>query len=78
MGLGLEAGLSIDLVADQLVARLDQANNAALAGDIDPLSQALIACGEQLFEIRPRSRWLRPSCDGLLRGDSNIIHADLQ
>ncbi len=53
MGLGLEAGLSIDAVADQLVVRLDQADAAALAGDIDALCEALVACGNQLFEIRP-------------------------
>jgi len=47
MGVGLEAGLSIDAMADELATLLDRADAAALSGDIDELVDALggLGCG---------------------------------
>ena len=53
MGVGLEAGLSIDAMADELAELLDQADEAALSGDIDELVDALGGLGERLLFIRP-------------------------
>ncbi|MCC5793926.1 MAG: DEAD/DEAH box helicase [Chromatiales bacterium] len=53
MGVGLEAGLSIDAMAAELTELLDRADNAALSGDIDVLADALGALGERLLFIRP-------------------------
>ncbi len=53
MGVGLEAGLMIDGMADELGALLDQADEAALSGDIDPLVKALAELGERLLFMRP-------------------------
>lgn len=53
MGVGLEAGLSIDAMADELAELLDQADEAALSGDINELVDALGGLGERLLFIRP-------------------------
>ncbi|CDZ68048.1 DEAD/DEAH box helicase-like protein [Neorhizobium galegae bv. orientalis] len=53
MGVGLEAGLAIDAVAEDLTALLDQADAAALAGNQPVLSTALVGMAERLFAIRP-------------------------
>lgn len=53
MGIGLEAGLAIDAIAEDLTALLDQADAAALAGNHPVLSAALIGMAERLFTIRP-------------------------
>lgn len=53
MGVGLEAGLSIDAMADKLAELLDQADGAALSGDIDELVDALCGLGERLLFMRP-------------------------
>lgn len=53
MGVGLEAGLSIDAMADELAALLDRADAASLSGDIDELVDALGGLGERLLFIRP-------------------------
>lgn len=53
MGVGLEAGLSIDAMAHELAELLDQADDAALSGDIDELVEALGGLGERLLFIRP-------------------------
>ena len=53
MGVGLEAGLAIDAMASELIALLDQADNAALQGDADTLGDALIGLAERLLSIRP-------------------------
>mgnify|MGYP001031797312 CR=1 FL=1 len=53
MGVGLEAGLAIDAIADDLSALLDQADRAASAGDHPVLSAALVGMAERLFSIRP-------------------------
>lgn len=53
MGVGLEAGLSIDAIASELSELLDRADNAALVGDIDELANALCGLGERLLFMRP-------------------------
>lgn len=53
MGVGLEAGLSIDVMADELAELLDRADSAALSGDIDELADALGGLGERLLFMRP-------------------------
>lgn len=53
MGVGLEAGLSIDAMAEELAELLDRADDAALRGDIDELADALGGLGERLLFMRP-------------------------
>lgn len=53
MGVGLEAGLAIDAMADDLEVLLDSADLAALAGDVDDLSSALVGLAERLLVVRP-------------------------
>lgn len=53
MGVGLEAGLTVDGMADELAKLLDHADEAALSGDIDELADALGGLGERLLFIRP-------------------------
>ncbi len=53
MGVGLEAGLAIDAMADVLAELLDRADAAALAGNIDILVDALGGLGERVLFMRP-------------------------
>lgn len=53
MGVGLEAGLTIDAMADKLAELLDRADEAALNGDIDELVDALCGLGKRLLFMRP-------------------------
>lgn len=53
MGVGLEAGLAIDAMADVLAEFLDRADAAALSGDIDGLVDALGGLGDRLLFMRP-------------------------
>ncbi|VEF16119.1 DEAD/DEAH box helicase [Stutzerimonas stutzeri] len=53
MGVGLEAGLTIDAMADELAELLDRADEAALSGDIDELVDALCGLSERLLFMRP-------------------------
>lgn len=53
MGVGLEAGLAIDAMADILAELLDRADEAALIGDIDELVDALGSLGDKLLFMRP-------------------------
>lgn len=53
MGVGLEAGLAIDAMADVLTDLLDRADEAALSGDIDGMVDALGGLGERLLFMRP-------------------------
>ena len=59
MELGLKSGLSIYAVADHLVARLVQAGNAALAGDIEALCDALTACATRASTSMRDSAYVR-------------------
>jgi hypothetical protein len=53
MGVGLEAGLAIDAMAEELAELLDRADEAALGGDIEELVDALGGLGERLLFMRP-------------------------
>ena len=53
MGVGLEAGLRIDAMAEELGALIDQADLASLPGDSDALAEALAALAERLLVMRP-------------------------
>ena len=53
MGVGLEAGLTIDAMEDDLAKLIDQADEAALNRDIDELVHALSSLGERLLFMRP-------------------------
>jgi predicted heme/steroid binding protein len=53
MGVGLEAGLTIDSMADELGALTDRADEASLPGDVDELAEALAGLGERLLVMRP-------------------------
>jgi hypothetical protein len=53
MGVGHEAGLSIDAMADVLAEFADPADGAALSGDVDQLADALGGLGERLLFMRP-------------------------
>lgn len=53
MGVGLEAGLTIDAMAEELGALIDRADAASLPGDVDELADALAALGERLLVMRP-------------------------
>ena len=53
MGVGLESGLAIDAMADQLAELIDEADATALAGDAAKLGDALVGVAAQLLTIRP-------------------------
>ena len=53
MGVGLEAGLTIDAMAEDMAKLIDQADEAALSGDIEKLVDALGGLGERLLFMRP-------------------------
>lgn len=71
MGVGLEAGLAIDAMADELAELLDRADAAALSGDIDELVDALSGLGERLLFMRPfipdKTNALPANWKGILR-----------
>ncbi len=53
MGVGLDSGLAIDAMADQLANLIDQADAAALVGDAEKLGDALVGAAARLLTIRP-------------------------
>lgn len=53
MGVGLEAGLALDAIADELAALVDAGDLAALSGDAAALGDALVGLAERLLVIRP-------------------------
>jgi hypothetical protein len=53
MGVGLEAGLAIDAMANDLEALIDRADLASLHGDEEELADALAGLSERLLVIRP-------------------------
>jgi hypothetical protein len=53
MGVGLDAGLTIDAMADELGSLIDRADAASLPGDVDELAEALAGLGERLLVMRP-------------------------
>ena len=71
MGVGLEAGLTIDSMADELAELLDRADGAALSGDVDELADALEGLGGRLLFMRPfipdKKNTLPPNWKAILR-----------
>lgn len=55
MSVGLDAGLALDAMAEELANLLDQADNAAISGNPDELYGTLNILAEQLLAIRPFS-----------------------
>lgn len=53
MGVGLEAGLALDAMADELYAFIDKADIAAVRGDEDYLYDALVELARRLLVVRP-------------------------
>jgi len=53
MGVGLDSGLALDVIADELADLVDAADAAAIAGDADELAETLIGVAEKLLVIRP-------------------------
>lgn len=53
MGVGLEAGLIIDAMAQELEALIDRADQAALGYAVDELCEALAGLAQRLLVIRP-------------------------
>ena len=53
MGVGLEAGLTLDGMAEELAIFADKADDAALGGDEDDLAEALVELARRLLVLRP-------------------------
>ena len=53
MGVGLEVGLSIDAMADELAMLVDKADEAALVDDLEVLITSLAGLAERLLAVRP-------------------------
>lgn len=53
MGVGLESGLALDAIADELGELVDAADLAALRGDAEALGDALVPLAGRLLAIRP-------------------------
>ena len=53
MGVGLETGLALDAIADELASLIDTADMAAHTGDEDELARSLVRLARRLLVIRP-------------------------
>jgi len=53
MGVGLDAGLVLDAMADELAVQLDRADLASLQGDLEDLQDAMGHLAERLLGVRP-------------------------
>ena len=53
MGVGLDSGLILDDLADELFAWIDDADLAAMQGDIEVLADNLVPVAERLLSINP-------------------------
>ena len=53
MGVGLDAGLMIDEMAEELAALADEADEASLSGDLEAMTDALSSIAERLLVVRP-------------------------
>ncbi len=53
MGVGLEAGIALDAMADELGVLIDQADDASLSGNEEQLVAALVGLAERLLVLRP-------------------------
>lgn len=72
MGVGLEAGLTIDAMADELAELLDRADKASLSADIDELVSALGGLGERLLFMRP---FIPDKANALPTNWKSILHS---
>jgi hypothetical protein len=78
MGVGLDTGLMLDEIADDLSNALDQADFAALSGDHDSLFRALVQLGEPLLKIQPfKPKALSEQWKELLRQWIEGVNIDL-
>lgn len=82
MGVGLEAGLRLDALADELEELIDRADLAAIRGDEDELTETLIELARRLLVVRPfvpaGNHALPDGWEAILRawvtgGDVNVI-----
>jgi len=83
MGVGLDAGLSLDEVADDLMPILDRADLAAIDGSSEALAEALMELADRLLRLRPfipdarlPSHWRRLLQDWVSGVDVNEISPD--
>jgi hypothetical protein len=53
MGVGLEAGLALDAMSEELYAFIDKADSAAISGDEEELAEALVELARRLLVLRP-------------------------
>ena len=53
MGVGLNAGLMIDEMAEELATLADKADEASLSGDLEAMTDALSSIAERLLVVRP-------------------------
>ena len=83
MGVGLDAGLALDEVADDLMPILDRADLAAIEGTAEALADALTELADRLLRLRPfipdaplPPRWRRVLRDWISGVDVNEIGPD--
>lgn len=85
MGVGLEAGLAIDSMADVLNSLVDQADEAALRDDGEILAASLAGLAARLLVIRPfvpdkknalASNWRETLKEWVSGSDVNVIGAE--
>lgn len=71
MGVGLEAGLAMDAMAEELDELVDRADAASLPGAVEELSEALAGLAERLLVVRPfipdKKNALPPNWRAILR-----------
>ncbi|UAY53206.1 DEAD/DEAH box helicase [Ferruginibacter albus] len=70
MGVGLEAGLKIDGLAEELVGNLDEADEAAFNGDLERLVQSIINIAQLILNIAPFK-----SDEGLVIGWEKLLRS---
>ncbi|MYD75792.1 MAG: DEAD/DEAH box helicase [Gammaproteobacteria bacterium] len=87
MGVGLETGIQVDAMAETLAKDLDQADRAALQGNIEELHESLVRLADRLLTIRPfaydkldQQNWteiLREWLSGRSLSDIGSTHVEL-
>ena len=71
MGIGLDAGLLVDEMAETLAEDLDRADIAALQGDTESLLEALVRLATRLLSVRP----FTPKSRNVLQGEwEEVLH----
>lgn len=64
MGVGLDAGLAIDAMADELADYLDQADIAAMQGSLEVMNESLSVIADRMLCIKPFVPDSRNALDG--------------